>query len=65
MKHQERILDQYHSFEAVKDCFAISRIENEINILNKTYKFNDNSSKMKLKKFEELYSILNKYPKLK
>ena len=64
MTHQERILDEYHSFEAVKDCFAISRIENEINVLSKTSAFNDNSSEMLLNKFEELDSILDKYPKL-
>ena len=64
MKHQERILEEYHSFEAVKDCFAISRIENEIVNLSQTALFNQSSiDKLSLMN-QELQSILDKYPKL-
>ena len=64
MKHQERILGEYYSFEAVKDCFAISRIENEIVNLSQTASFNQSSRDKLSLKHQELQSILDKYPKL-
>jgi hypothetical protein len=64
MKHQERILEEYHSFEAVKDCFAISRIENEIVNLSQTALFNQSSRDKLSLLHQELQSILDKYPKL-
>jgi hypothetical protein len=64
MKHQERILEEYHSFEAVKDCFAISRIENEIVNLSQTALFNQSSRDKLSLMHQELQSILDKYPKL-
>ena len=64
MEHQERILGEYNSFEAVKDCFSISRIENEINALSSTAIFNQSSRDKLNLKHQELQSILDKYPKL-
>lgn len=59
--YQEKILDKYHGFEAVRDCFAISRIQNEIGALSQTAAFNEKPRKEMEKKYDELDKILAKY----
>ena len=59
--YQEKILDRYNSYEAVRDCFAISRIQNEIIALSKVAPFNDNPRRELKKKYNELNEILSKY----
>ncbi len=60
--YQEKILDLYHSLEAVKDCFAISRLQGEINTLSASAVFNQAPKKELIEKLEELDEILKKYP---
>lgn len=59
--YQEKILDVYHSFEAVKDCFAISRIQSEICALSSYTRFNECSRMEMVEKYYELDEILAKY----
>lgn len=59
--YQEKILDRYYGFDAVKDCFAISRIQNEIYALSGPAAFNDKPRKEMIKKYIELNDILVKY----
>ncbi|HWY13222.1 MAG TPA: hypothetical protein VN026_17930 [Bacteroidia bacterium] len=59
--YQEKILGMYHGFEAVKDCFAISRIQSEIIALSKIAVFNEKPRKELQKRYNELNEILGKY----
>ncbi len=60
--YQEKILDRYHGFEAVKDCFIISRIQGEISVLIMPSMFDKKSGKELIEKYNELNLILSKYP---
>ena len=59
--YQEKILDRYHGFEAVKDCFSISRIQSEIGALSQAAAFNEKTRKEMAKKYDDLDKILAKY----
>ena len=60
--YQEKILEKYRSFEAVKDRFTISRIQSEISALVQSDAFNKGPRRELEKKYEELDKILAKYP---
>ena len=76
--YQERILNsirsntglgmQYSNYEilsALEDCFAITRLQNEIAMLSKPAAFNNFTNadlQKKREKYEELSEILSKYP---
>lgn len=75
MNYQEKILSsmlstmstgmQYSNYAIIKtmlDCFAIGRIEVELNSLSKTVPFNIESRKQMEKLEEDLNKILSKYP---
>lgn len=60
--HQEKILEIYHSFEAVKDCFAISRLQTEINGWSGPAAFNTGARNQMQMRQDEIDKILAKYP---
>ena len=60
--YQEKILEKYHSFEAVKDCFAISRLQKGIAILSGPAAFNVGPQMAIKRHLDEVNKILAKYP---
>lgn len=73
--YQEKILSsiidnyglevQYSNYEImsrIRDCFAITRIQNEIAVLSRHAAFNNGPQQEREKKYEELDKILSKYP---
>lgn len=62
INYQERILEKYHSFQAVQDCFAIVRLQTEIAVLSGPAGFNLGPRNKMQNCFVELNKILAKYP---
>jgi len=60
--YQEQILDKYFSFEAAKDCFAITRIQSEINSFPPPAMFNEGPAIQVIELQDELTMVLSKYP---
>ncbi len=60
--HQEKILEQYQTFEAVKDCFTISRLQQKIATLSGPAAFNSAPRKEMNDCNKQIDAILSKYP---
>ena len=60
--YQEKILEKYHSFDAVKDCFAISRLHAQIVSIARIPGPSSIIQKSQIQECnDELYKILAKY----
>ena len=72
LDYQEKILSEFCEFSewkytdrertiAIRDCFAISRIQNEIKALSYSAGHNEKPRKEMAEKYNELEKILDKY----
>lgn len=59
---QEKILEKYHSFQAIQDCFAISRLDAKIASLSGPAAFNENIREQMRECYKEINKITAKYP---
>lgn len=60
---QEKILEIYHSFEAVKDCFALVRIQEALRLVSDDMIHTPIAQQEEIKKlYAERDQILKKYP---
>lgn len=59
--YQEKILSAHHGYEAIKDCFAITRLQRQIESLEVLAVVNEETRKQMQEKCAELYIILAKY----
>lgn len=53
---------QYNVWEVLEDCFAITRLENEIYSISSSAAFNQIQRERMKEAYEELERISNKYP---